>query len=158
MNENVQNESIFNSTLLRIISSLSSFRLLINLMSWYKGVHSAYAVSSRVLSLYIPREQCKRASGNHPYTPVTLPPTYTLHPYPTTLHPNTLTLCYPTPTTPTLHPNTLTPTPTPTTHTLTLISWYPHLYPLPYPQLHPHPSPHPSTPTTQSTILSLIMM
>ena len=33
LNENVQNESIFNSTLLRIISSLSSFRLLINLMS-----------------------------------------------------------------------------------------------------------------------------
>ena len=33
LNENVQNESIFNSTLLRIISSISSFRLLINLMS-----------------------------------------------------------------------------------------------------------------------------
>ena len=33
LNENVQNESIFNSTLLRIISSLTSFRLLINLMS-----------------------------------------------------------------------------------------------------------------------------
>ena len=39
LNENVLFESIFISTLLRIISSLSSLRLL---MSGYKGVHSAY--------------------------------------------------------------------------------------------------------------------
>ena len=79
----------------------------------------------------------KGASGNYPYTLVTLPPP-PLYPTPYTLpFTYTPTPLYPTPTLP-QHP------------TLTLIS------PLPLPPtLHPYPTPHP---ITQSTTLSLIMV